>query len=276
MIELKNVRFKYDSEDTEDVLNGIDLTIEDGEFVSILGRNGSGKSTLAKLLNAQILPDQGEVIINGLSTSSKNIWIVREQVGMVFQNPDNQIVATVVEEDVAFGPENLGVPNPELRQRVDQALETVGMTEYKETAPHMLSGGQKQRVAIAGVLAMNPQIIVFDEPTAMLDPTGRKDVINHAVNLNRKQNKTVINITHFMDEAVKSDRVIVMNDGKIVMDGSPVQIFSQVDKIKEYGLDVPQVTELAFLLNKKGIKIDSNILTIEELVAKLWVLNWKM
>lgn len=269
MIELKNVRFKYDSEDTEDVLNGIDLTIEDGEFVSILGRNGSGKSTLAKLLNAQILPDQGEVIINGLSTSSKNIWIVREQVGMVFQNPDNQIVATVVEEDVAFGPENLGVPNPELRQRVDQALETVGMTEYKETAPHMLSGGQKQRVAIAGVLAMNPQIIVFDEPTAMLDPTGRKDVINHAVNLNRKQNKTVINITHFMDEAVKSDRVIVMNDGKIVMDGSPVQIFSQVDKIKEYGLDVPQVTELAFLLNKKGIKIDSNILTIEELVAKL-------
>lgn len=269
MIELQNVSFKYDEEDKDYVLKGVSLTINKGEFITILGKNGSGKSTLAKLLNAQIVPNEGKVIVDGLDTTSTEVWDIRNKVGMVFQNPDNQIVATIVEEDVAFGPENLGIPNPELRERVDNALKTVGMYEFKDKAPHMLSGGQKQRVAIAGVLAMDPETIVFDEPTAMLDPNGRKDVINHALNLNKKQNKTLINITHFMNEAVISDRVIVMNDGKIVMDGAPNEVFSQVEKIKQYGLDVPQVTELAYLLKKNNINIDSNILTIEELVNAL-------
>lgn len=269
MIELQNVSFKYDDEDKDYVLKNVNLTINEGEFITILGKNGSGKSTLAKLLNAQIIPNSGAVLVEGLNTTSTEVWDIRKKVGMVFQNPDNQIVATIVEEDVAFGPENLGIPNPELRERVDNALKTVGMYEHKDKAPHMLSGGQKQRVAIAGVLAMDPDIIVFDEPTSMLDPNGRKDVINHALNLNKKQNKTVINITHFMNEAVISDRVIVMNEGNIVMDGTPKEVFSQVDLIKKYGLDVPQVTELAYLLKKNNIEIDSNILTIEELVNAL-------
>lgn len=269
MIEIKNVKFKYNSEEENNVLNDVNLTIEDGEFVSILGKNGSGKSTLAKLMNAQILPNEGNVIIDGLDTKSTDIWEVRNKVGMVFQNPDNQIVATVVEEDVAFGPENLGIPNPELRERVDNALKTVGMFSYRKHAPHMLSGGQKQRVAIAGVLAMNPEIIVFDEPTAMLDPNGRKEVMEHAIKLNKEQNKTIINITHYMNEAVLSDRVIVINDGKIVLDGTPKEVFSKVELIKQYGLDVPQVTELAYLLKSNGINISSNILSIEELVDAL-------
>lgn len=269
MIELKNVKFKYDQEDENYVLKGINLKIREGELISILGKNGSGKSTLAKLLNAQILPNEGHVIINGLDTKSTDIWDIRNKVGMVFQNPDNQIVATVVEEDVAFGPENLGIPNPELRQRVDNALETVGMLSFSKHAPHMLSGGQKQRVAIAGVLAMNPDIIVFDEPTAMLDPNGRKEVISHAIKLNKEDKKTIINITHFMNEAVLSDRVIVMNEGEIVLDGTPREVFSRVDLIKKYGLDVPQVTELAFLLKANGIDIKDNILSIEELVEAL-------
>lgn len=269
MIEIKNVKFKYNIEEKNYVLNDINLTIKDGEFVSILGKNGSGKSTLAKLMNAQILPTNGNVIINGLDTKSTDVWEIRNKVGMVFQNPDNQIVATVVEEDVAFGPENLGIPNPELRERVDNALKTVGMFSYRKHAPHMLSGGQKQRVAIAGVLAMNPQIIVFDEPTAMLDPNGRKEVMEHANKLNKEQNKTIINITHYMNEAVLSDRVIVVNEGKIVLDGKPKEVFSKVDLIKRYGLDVPQVTELCYLLKSNGINISSNILSIEELVDAL-------
>lgn len=269
MIELKNVKFRYDDENEDYILKDISLKINKGEFVSILGKNGSGKSTLAKLLNAQIIPNEGSVLIDDIDTQSTDIWAIRQKVGMVFQNPDNQIVATVVEEDVAFGPENLGIENPELRQRVDAALETVGMESYAKHAPHMLSGGQKQRVAIAGVLAMNPEVIVFDEPTAMLDPTGRQDVIGHAIKLNKEQGKTVINITHFMNEAVLSDRVIVMSEGKIVMDGSPKEVFSQVDLIHKYGLDVPQVTELAYKLNKKGISIDPNVLTIEELLKSL-------
>lgn len=267
MIEINNLRFRYDEDKL--VLDNINLIIKSGEFVSILGSNGSGKSTLAKLLNAQILPTEGSVKIFGEDTSNTDVWKIREKVGMVFQNPDNQIVATVVEEDVAFGPENLGIPNPELRKRVDEALNTVGMYEYRKKAPHMLSGGQKQRVAIAGVLAMNPEIIVFDEPTAMLDPTGRKDVMHHAIMLNKKEKKTVINITHYMNEAVLSDRVIVINNGKVVLDGTPKEVFGKVDEIKKYGLDVPQVTELAYLLKNKGIDIDSNILTIEELVEAL-------
>lgn len=268
MIILKDVSFKYDDSDSE-VLNNIDLKINDGEFISILGKNGSGKSTLAKLLNAQNIPTKGSVLIDNIDTKENDAFEIRKKVGMVFQNPDNQIVATVVEEDVAFGPENLGIPNPELRQRVDKALETVGMSEYKLLAPHMLSGGQKQRVAIAGVLAMNPEVIVFDEPTAMLDPSGRKDVMNHAVKLNKERKKTIINITHFMDEAVISDRVIVMDKGQIVLDGTPKEVFANVDLIKSFGLDVPQVTELAFKLKKSGIDISSNILTVEELIGAL-------
>ena len=269
MIEIKNVKFKYNKEEDNNVLNDVNLKIEDGEFVSILGRNGSGKSTLAKLMNAQILPDEGNVIIDELDTKSTDVWEVRNKVGMVFQNPDNQIVATVVEEDVAFGPENLGIPNPELRERVDNALKTVGMFSYRKHAPHMLSGGQKQRVAIAGVLAMNPKIIVFDEPTAMLDPNGRKEVMEHAIKLNREPDKTIINITHYMNEAVLSDRVVVMNAGKVVLDGTPKEVFSEVELIKHYGLDVPQVTELAYMLNSNGINISRNILNIEELIDEL-------
>lgn len=269
MIKFQNVSFKYDKESENNILEDLNLQIDEGEFVTILGKNGSGKSTLAKLLNAQIIPDEGEVIIGNKSTISSDVWEIREKVGMVFQNPDNQIVATVVEEDVAFGPENLGIKNPELRKRVDQALETVGMISYAKHAPHMLSGGQKQRVAIAGVLAMDPSIVVFDEPTAMLDPNGRKEVINHAIKLNKEQGKTLINITHFMDEAVLSDRVIVMEQGKIVLDGTPDNVFSNVELIKSFGLDVPQVTELAFMLKKSGIKIEKNILTIEDLVEIL-------
>lgn len=268
MIILKDVSFKYDDSDSE-VLNNIDLKINDGEFISILGKNGSGKSTLAKLLNAQNIPTKGSVLIDNIDTKENDAFEIRKKVGLVFQNPDNQIVATVVEEDVAFGPENLGIPNPELRQRVDKALETVGMSEYKLLAPHMLSGGQKQRVAIAGVLAMNPEVIVFDEPTAMLDPSGRKDVMNHAVKLNKERKKTIINITHFMDEAVISDRVIVMDKGQIVLDGTPKEVFANVDLIKSFGLDVPQVTELAFKLKNSGIDISSNILTVEELIGAL-------
>lgn len=268
MIEIRDLSFKYE-EDSKYVLNNINLDVKEGEFISIIGPNGSGKSTLAKLLNAQIKPTKGSVKVYGNDTSSSDVWEIRNKVGMVFQNPDNQIVATVVEEDVAFGPENLGIENPELRNRVDDALKTVDMYKYKDKAPHMLSGGQKQRVAIAGVLAMNPDVIVFDEPTAMLDPNGRKDVINHAIKLNKEMNKTVINITHFMDEAVLADRVIVIYKGEIVMDNTPKNVFSQVDKIHEYGLDVPQVTELAFMLKNKGVNISSNILTIEELVDAL-------
>ncbi|WP_297376277.1 energy-coupling factor transporter ATPase [uncultured Helcococcus sp.] len=268
MIELKDVRFKYE-EEGEDVLKGINLRINDGEFISILGKNGSGKSTIAKLLNAQIYPVSGQVLIDGKDSKDVDVWELRRKVGMVFQNPDNQIVATVVEEDVAFGPENLGIENPELRQRVDKALETVGMENFKLHAPHMLSGGQKQRVAIAGVLAMDPDLIVFDEPTSMLDPTGRKEVIDHALKLNKEDKKTVINITHFMNEAVLSDRVVVINEGQLVLDGTPKEVFSQVDKIKEYGLDVPQVSELAFMLKNKGIDLPDGILTIEELVDSL-------
>lgn len=272
MIKIENLKFSYDSEDDDQRVNhldGVNLTIEDGEFVTILGHNGSGKSTLAKMLNAQIFPDEGDVIIDGINTKETDIWELRKKVGMVFQNPDNQMVATIVEEDVAFGPENMGVPLPELRERVDQALERVGMIKYKKHAPHMLSGGQKQRVAIAGVLAMKPDIIVFDEPTAMLDPTGRKSVMRSAIYLNKDEGKTVINITHFMDEAVLSDRVIVMSKGKIVLQGSPKEVFSQVDLVKKLHIDVPQVTELAFLLKQNGIDTDEGILDIDELVDSL-------
>ena len=240
---------KSSQKSVEYVLKDINLDIYEGSFTAVLGHNGSGKSTLAKLMNMILTPSEGKIFINGFDTSiEENMGEVRRIVGMVFQNPDNQIVAAIVEEDVAFGPENLGVDPPEIRKRVDEALETVGMSEYKLHAPHKLSGGQKQRIAIAGVIAMLPKLIILDESTAMLDPVGRKEVLNTIKRLNAEKKMTVILITHYMSEAVIADRVIVLNKGEIYMDGSPKEVFSQFDKIKESGLDVPQVTELMHML----------------------------
>jgi len=272
LILTTNLSFSYYDEDNnqKQVLNNINMNISDGEFVAILGHNGSGKSTLAKHFNAILLPEGGKVYINNLDTSDeKNTWDVRSNAAMVFQNPDNQIVATIVEEDVAFAAENLGIETAEIRSRVDDALKIVDMYEFRNHAPHLLSGGQKQRVAIAGVIAMRPKIILFDEPTAMLDPQGRKEVMKCIGNLNKKHNITIVLITHNMDEAVKADRVIVMDKGKIVMDDIPKKIFSQVEKIKSLGLDVPQVTYLSYLLRKEGIEIPSDILTVEECIKEL-------
>lgn len=251
-------------------LDGIDIKIESGEFVAILGHNGSGKSTLAKHMNALLLPTSGTMYIKGCDTQiEEGIWNVRQSAGMVFQNPDNQLIATIVEEDVAFGPENLGIEPKEIRRRVDEAVDAVGMGDYMNHSPHFLSGGQKQRIAIAGVLAMKPDCIILDEPTAMLDPLGRKEVIETITRLNREENITIILITHYMDEAVKADRVIVMEKGRVVMDDTPDKVFCQVEKIKELGLDVPQVTELCYRLGKLGIEISDEILSIEEAVEAL-------
>jgi len=265
-ITAKNVYYQY-SADSSLALNNINLTIKPGEFVAIIGPNGSGKSTLAKLFNGIFVPTKGDVFVDGLNTKDKDkIWEIRRKAGMVFQNPDNQIVATVVEEDVAFGPENLGIAPEEIRRRIDEALRTVELTEFANKAPHLLSGGQKQRVAIAGILAMKPDCIILDEPTAMLDPVGRKEVISTVTKLNRQEGKTVILITHFMQEAVCADRVLVIEKGRIVMEGKPNEIFSQVEKLKQYGLDVPQVTELAYLLAKDNVPLPRDILTVEEMV----------
>ena len=273
MIKLENVTFEYKSFDDEKnhkAVDNVSFEVEKGEFLVILGHNGSGKSTLAKMMNGLVLPTDGNVLVEDMNTKSEDhMWDVRQKVGMVFQNPDNQIVATIVEEDVAFGPENLGVPSEEIRQRVDESLAIVGMTEYMKHAPHLLSGGQKQRVAIAGILAMNPDCIIFDEPTSMLDPTGRIEVMDTIRKLNKEEGKTIILITHYMDEAVQGDRVIVISSGEMVMEGTPKEVFKQVDKIKELGLDVPQVTELAYELNKHGIDVDDDVLSIEELLEKL-------
>ncbi|NLZ51696.1 MAG: energy-coupling factor transporter ATPase [Thermoanaerobacteraceae bacterium] len=265
-ISAKAVYYQY-SASSDLALHNINLTIKPGEFVAIIGPNGSGKSTLAKLFNGLFLPTQGDIFVDGLNTKNKdNIWKIRQKAGMVFQNPDNQIVATIVEEDVAFGPENLGIPPKEIRQRIDEALEIVELTEFANKAPHLLSGGQKQRVAIAGILAMKPDCIILDEPTAMLDPVGRREVISTVKKLNRHEGKTVVLITHFMQEAVCADRVLVMEKGKIVMEGKPAQIFCQVEKLKKYGLDVPQVTELAYLLAKDNVPLRKDILTVDEMV----------
>ncbi len=276
MIRIENVTYEYNSynstgeEDTLTAIKDINISIRKGEHLVILGHNGSGKSTLAKLMNGLLLPTKGDVYVNGMNTKDEDkIWHIRETAGMVFQNPDNQLVATIVEEDVAFGPENLGVPPEEIRKRVDEALEIVEMTEYKKHAPHLLSGGQKQRVAIAGILAMRPECIILDEPTAMLDPNGRKEIINTIKKLNKEEHKTIVHITHYMDEAVEADRILVIKKGQIVMEGTPREIFSQVEKVKALGLDVPQVTELAYELKKEGINIDNSILTVEELVNAL-------
>lgn len=270
MIECRNLVFKYTASENQEekiAINDVNLQITEGEFIAILGHNGSGKSTMAKHMNALLIPTDGKMLVNKMDTSDmNNLWNIRETAGMVFQNPDNQLVATIVEEDVAFGPENLGVPPEEIRKRVDEALERVGMSEYKRHAPHLLSGGQKQRIAIAGILAMKPKCIIFDEPTAMLDPSGRKEVLDTIIDLNKNYGITVILITHYMDEAAKADRIVVMDKGKLILDGKPRDVFSNVEKMKSIGLDVPQVTELSYELQKAGINIDTRILDVNEMV----------
>ena len=280
IITAQNVQFRYQNEFEEnapvkEVLKGVSLDIKKGEFVAILGHNGSGKSTIAKHFNAILLPCGGSVFVEGIDTKDEDkLFDIRQRVGMVFQNPDNQIVATIVEEDVAFALENLGVEPNEMRKRVDDALKTVGMYEYREHAPHQLSGGQKQRIAIAGIIAMRPKCIVLDEPTAMLDPRGRKEVLETIRELNKQHGVTIVLITHYMDEAAKSDRIVVMDEGKIILDDVPKEVFSHVEELKAVGLDVPQVTELAYELRKNGVDIDEHIITEEECVeALLKVLN---
>ena len=276
MVKSENLVFKYTSYDHENetkteftALRGIDVEIGKGDFVAILGHNGSGKSTFAKHINALLFPSEGTMWIKNLDTkNTENIWEIRQSAGMVFQNPDNQIVATIVEEDVAFGLENLGIESLEMNKRIDEALKAVGMESHRKSTPSLLSGGQKQRIAIAGIIAMRPECIVFDEPTAMLDPIGRKEVINTIDHL-RKEGITVILITHFMEEAIKADRVIVMEKGNIVLDDTPKVIFAQIDKLKKLGLDVPQVTEVAHGLRKKGINIPDDIISIEEMVEAI-------
>lgn len=257
-------------EEIRRAVDGVDLDVERGEFIAILGHNGSGKSTLAKHINAILAPTEGTMWVGGMDTrEEKDIWNIRQTAGMVFQNPDNQIIGSVVEEDVGFGPENLGVPSLEIWDRVQESLQAVGMLEYRHHSPNRLSGGQKQRVAIAGVVAMHPKCIVLDEPTAMLDPNGRKEVIRTVRALNEVEEVTVILITHYMEEVVWADKVIVMDDGKIVMQGTPREIFSRVDELKKYSLDVPQVTLLAHELKEKGVPLSDGILTIDELVDEL-------
>jgi len=270
LIEVRDLTFSYETnEGISLALNNIDLMVADGEFLVILGRNGSGKSTLAKHFNVILLPCGGAVYVDGMNTADSDLLFeIRRRVGMVFQNPDNQIVATVVDEDVAFAPENLGIPSAEIVKRVEEALRAVGMYEYRRHAPHMLSGGQKQRVAIAGVLAMSPRVIVFDEPTAMLDPVGRREVMSTIKTL-REQGVTVILITHNMDEAVRGDRVVVMDKGDIIKSGTPREIFADIEGIKAVGLDVPQVTELAHALRKEGINIRGDVLECDEIVEEI-------
>ena len=277
IIRASRLIFEYIRRDEEDrveevnrAIDQVDVDIKKGDFVAVLGHNGSGKSTFAKHINGILLPTEGTVWISDMDTKEdKYIWDVRKTAGMVFQNPDNQIIGNIVEEDVGFGPENLGVPTEEIWRRVDESLEAVGMSAYRMKSPNKLSGGQKQRVAIAGVMAMKPQCIVLDEPTAMLDPNGRKEVVRTVRELNRKEGITVLLIKHYMEEVVDADRVIVMDGGKIVMDGTPREIFSQVEQLKAYRLDVPQVTELAYELKKAGMPLPDGILTREELLEHL-------
>ena len=268
MIECRGVSFSYDG--AVPALDGVDLNIEDGEFFCILSGNGSGKSTFAKHLNALLQPDAGTVRINGMDASDPElVYDIRSTAGMVFQNPDNQIVATVVEEDVAFGPENLGIEPNEIRKRVEESLKSVGMYELRDRQPHLLSGGQKQRVAIAGIIAMKPKCIIFDEATAMLDPSGRKEVMKTIKRLNKEENITTLHITHFMEEAVDADRVIVMEKGKKLLEGTPKEVFSKIDTLKNIGLDVPCMTELSNLLKSEGLDIRDDILTVDEMVMEL-------
>lgn len=268
IIEIKNLSFQYEGS-SKKVLKNLNIDIKEGEFICVLGHNGSGKSTLAKLINAQYIPTEGDILVGNMNTKDDdNLWNIREMCGMVFQNPDNQLVATIVEEDVAFGPENLGVPREELRKRVDECLELVGMSEYKRHSPALLSGGQKQRIAIAGILAMNPKCLLMDEPTAMLDPQGRKDILDTVLKL-REMGKTIIHITHYMEECVNADRIIVINEGDVVLEGTPREVFSNVEQMKEIGLDVPEPTEISYLLNKSNINVRADVLTVDELVEAL-------
>lgn len=268
IIELKNVSFRYSDEETE-VIKNLNLDFYEGQFTCVLGHNGSGKSTMAKLINALLVPTQGEVISYGFKTSDEaNEIKIRHNIGMVFQNPDNQIVATIVEDDVAFGPENLGIPREEIRQRVDEALKLVDMYEYRKHEPHRLSGGQKQRVAIAGVIAMKTGCIVLDEPTAMLDPKGRREVMDALLKLKNDLGISIILVTHFMDEAVKADRVVVMNDGEVCLDGTPADVFTNTELLKSIGLSVPKPLELALELRKSGVNIGGTPLTAEDFVKE--------
>ena len=264
-LDADNISFSYEKAGVNDVLKGVSLSVEKGEFVAVLGHNGSGKSTLAKHFNAINIPDSGSVKVNGMDTGDeKNLLDIRSCTGMVFQNPDNQIVATIVEEDAAFALENLGVEPKEIRRRVDEALKAVDMYDYRMYAPHKLSGGQKQRVAIAGILAMDPDCILLDEPTAMLDPRGRSEVMSTIKKLNKEREVTIVLITHYMDEAAQAQRVVVIDEGEIMIDGRPKQIFSQVETMKNLGLDVPQATELAWRLRKAGFEMPKDILTEDE------------
>ena len=277
IIKAVNLIFDYIKRDEEEQVEGVDraldgltLDIEEGSFVAVLGHNGSGKSTFAKQVNGILVPTDGTVLISGMDTRDEShIWDIRRTAGMVFQNPDNQIIGNTVEEDVGFGPENLRVPTEEIWKRVDESLEAVGMTAYRLKSPNKLSGGQKQRVSIAGVMAMKPKCIILDEPTAMLDPNGRKDVIRTVHELNRREKITVLLITHYMEEAVDADRIVVMDEGKVVMDGTPREIFSRVKELKQYSLDVPQVTELADELAEAGLPITRGVLTMDELLSEL-------
>ncbi len=271
-IEMQGVRFSYepDAVDPVEALRGVDLSIERGEFVALLGHNGCGKSTAAKLLNGMLIPTAGKVLVDGIDTAQEETQLdVRRRVGLVLQNPDNQLVAGVVEEDVAFGPENLGIPPDEIRRRVDEALKAVEMYEYRESAPHKLSGGQKQRVAIAGIIAMQTACIVLDEPTAMLDPRGRSEVMETIKRLNREQDITIVLITHYMDEAVQAGRVVVMDEGNILRDGTPREVFSDVEFLKRHDLDVPQATELCYRLQNSGVKLPEMPLNVEECLGML-------
>lgn len=281
MIQTEKLIYEYEKRDEEGnvigmkrAIDGVDIEIKEGSFVAILGHNGSGKSTLAKHMNAILVPSGGTMWVNGRDTKEpENLWDVRQSAGMVFQNPDNQIIGTVVEEDVGFGPENLGVPSGDIWKRVEESLKDVGMLEYRKSSPNKLSGGQKQRVAIAGVIAMEPKCIVLDEPTAMLDPNGRKEVIKTVRRLQKTKKVTVILITHYMEEVIDADQVFVMDQGHVVMHGTPKEVFSQEDKLKQYRLDVPQVTMLADELRKRGLDIPRGILKREELVEALCQLN---
>ena len=278
IINADNILFEYynydengEKKEAITALNHISVSIKKGEFLVILGHNGSGKSTFAKHLNAILAPKEGTLFVNGIdATDSKNIWDIRKQVGMVFQNPDNQIVATIVEEDVAFGPENIGISPEEIRKRVDDSLYTVDMSDYKRRSPNQLSGGQKQRIAIAGVIAMQPRCIVFDESTAMLDPIGRKQVMQTMHKLNKEHGITIVHITHYMQEATLADRIIVMEKGEIVLEGSPREVFQEVETLKNIGLDVPDATYLIYLLNQEGFSFKPGLLTIEEVVNEIW------
>ncbi|WP_270284419.1 energy-coupling factor transporter ATPase [[Clostridium] scindens] len=281
MVQTEKLIFEYEKRDEEGNVIGksraideVDIDVKEGQFIAILGHNGSGKSTLAKHINAILVPTEGTVWVNGLDTTDPaELWNVRQSAGMVFQNPDNQIIGTVVEEDVGFGPENLGVPMDEIWQRVEESLKAVGMIEYRHHSPNKLSGGQKQRVAIAGVVAMEPKCIVLDEPTAMLDPVGRKEVLKTVKKLREQKKVTVILITHYMEEVIDADKIYVMDHGRVVMEGTPKEVFSQVDELKKYRLDVPQVTILADELKKQGLDIPSGILRKEELVEALCQLD---